>query len=124
MLTAYNLWVNGELIASAGNVGKTRETMTPQYLPQVALFESQQGTNEKIEQQKLELENVNRQLQELSLKDPLTKLWNRRKYDETINLEWNRCLRYQRPIALILLDIDYFKKYNDFYGHIAKTGAS
>jgi diguanylate cyclase (GGDEF)-like protein len=76
-------------------------------------------SNEKIEQQKLELEKVNRQLQKLSLKDPLTKLWNRRKYDETINLEWNRCLRHQRPIALILLDIDYFKGYNDYYGHLA-----
>ncbi len=80
-----------------------------------ALVES----NEKIEQQKLELEKANRQLQKLSLKDPLTKLWNRRKYDETINLEWNRCLRHQRPIALVLLDIDYFKEYNDYYGHSA-----
>ncbi len=80
-----------------------------------ALMES----NEKIEQQKLELEKANRQLINLSLKDPLTGLWNRRKYDEIINLEWNRCLRYQRPIALILLDIDYFKKYNDCHGHLA-----
>ncbi|NLF43576.1 MAG: diguanylate cyclase, partial [Bacteroidales bacterium] len=80
-----------------------------------ALVES----NEKIEQQKHELEKVNRQLQKLSLKDHLTQLWNRRKYDETINSEWNRCLRYQRPIALMLLDIDYFKEYNDFYGHLA-----
>lgn len=80
-----------------------------------ALVES----NERIEEQRLELEKVNRQLQKLSLKDPLTKLWNRRKYDDTINLEWNRCLRHQRPIALILLDIDYFKEYNDYYGHLA-----
>lgn len=76
-------------------------------------------SNEKIEQQKLELEKVNRQLQKLSLKDPLTELWNRRKYDETIILEWNRCLRHQRPIALILMDVDYFKEYNDYYGHLA-----
>lgn len=76
-------------------------------------------SNEKIEQQKFELEKVNRQLQKLSLKDPLTNLWNRRKYDEIIHLEWNRCLRHQRPIALILLDIDYFKEYNDCYGHLA-----
>lgn len=74
---------------------------------------------EKIELQKLELEKVNRQLQKRSLKDPLTELWNRRKYDETINLEWNRCLRHQRSIALVLLDIDYFKEYNDYYGHLA-----
>lgn len=46
MFTAYELSVNGELIATAGKVGKTRETTTPQYLPQVALFESQEGVNE------------------------------------------------------------------------------
>lgn len=46
MLTAYKLWVNGELIATNGRVGETRETMTPQYLPQVAFFEARQGTNE------------------------------------------------------------------------------
>lgn len=92
----------------------------------VALVES----NEKIEQQKLELEKANQQLQKLTLKDSLTDLWNRRKYDETINLEWSRCLRYQRPIALILIDIDCFKEYNDCYGHLtgdeclAKVGQS
>jgi diguanylate cyclase (GGDEF)-like protein len=80
-----------------------------------ALVES----NERIEHQKLELEKINRDLQHLSLKDPLTGLWNRRKYDETINLEWHRCLRYQRSIALILIDIDYFKQLNDTYGHMA-----
>lgn len=80
-----------------------------------ALIESK----EKIEQQKCELEKANLQLKKLSFIDPLTGLWNRRKYDEIINLEWNRGLRYQRPIALILLDIDHFKKYNDCHGHLA-----
>lgn len=80
-----------------------------------ALLES----NKKIEKQKHELEMINTQLKKLSLRDPLTKIWNRRKYDETILLEWNRCLRYQRPIALIILDIDNFKNYNDYYGHQA-----
>ena len=75
-------------------------------------------TNQKVEQQKLELEKMNRQLWKLSLKDPLTKLWNRRKYDDYIKLEWNRCLRHQRSIALLLLDIDYFKEYNDYHGHL------
>ena len=75
--------------------------------------------NEKIEHQKHELEKANRRLKKLSLKDPLTKLWNKRKYDETINSEWNRCLRHQRPISLIIIDIDYFKEYNDYYGHLA-----
>ena len=42
MFTAYELWVNGEMVATAGKVGKARESMTPQYLPQVALFDSQE----------------------------------------------------------------------------------
>lgn len=75
-------------------------------------------SNEKIEQQKLELEKVNQDLKQLSCKDPLTGVWNRRKYDETMGMEWHRCLRYKRSIALILLDIDYFKEFNDTYGHM------
>jgi diguanylate cyclase (GGDEF)-like protein len=55
----------------------------------------------------------------LSLKDSLTGVWNRRKYDQTVEMEWCRCLRYKKPIALILLDIDYFKEFNDSYGHMA-----
>ena len=44
--TAYKLWVNGELIASAGEIGKTKDTMKPQYLPQVSFFEVKKGENE------------------------------------------------------------------------------
>jgi len=76
-------------------------------------------SNERIEHQKLELERTNCALEGLTLKDPLTGLWNRRKYDETIEKEWRRCLRYKRPMALLLLDIDCFKEYNDSYGHLA-----
>ncbi len=75
-------------------------------------------SNQKIEHQNLELEKKNRALQKLSFKDALTGVWNRRKYDQMIEKEWNRCLRYQRPIALLVLDIDYFKRFNDFYGHM------
>ncbi|PKM74729.1 MAG: diguanylate cyclase [Firmicutes bacterium HGW-Firmicutes-17] len=75
--------------------------------------------NQKVEQQNFELEQINHELQRLSLRDPLTELWNRRKYDETIGLEWQRCLRQQRPISLLFIDVDYFKNYNDLYGHVA-----
>ena len=76
-------------------------------------------SNRKIEHQNLELEKKNQALQKLSFKDSLTGMWNRRKYDQMIEKEWNRCLRYQRPMALLVLDIDYFKRFNDFYGHMA-----
>ncbi|MGD1951770.1 MAG: CHASE2 domain-containing protein [Leptolyngbyaceae cyanobacterium] len=57
------------------------------------------------------------QLQVLSAKDRLTGLANRRTFDETLQQVWFKALRSQQPIALILGDVDHFKKYNDTYGH-------
>lgn len=66
----------------------------------------------KIQKQKEMLEN-------LSTIDGLTNIANRRKFDETIKSEWNRHKRFDSTITLLLLDVDYFKLYNDFYGHQA-----
>jgi len=51
--------------------------------------------------------------------DPLTNLANRRKFDETLSSEWNRCMRQQAPLSLIMTDVDHFKGYNDSFGHKA-----
>ena len=51
--------------------------------------------------------------------DPLTYLANRRKLDEVLTNEWNRCLRHQRPMSVIMADVDNFKIYNDTFGHKA-----
>ena len=51
--------------------------------------------------------------------DPLTRLANRRKFDEAFNEEWNRCQRLGSPLSLIMADVDHFKEYNDTYGHKA-----
>lgn len=72
-----------------------------------------------LDESRRELEKANHTLEQMARKDPLTGLWNRRHYDEIIEIEWSRCLRYKKPIALMILDIDYFKKYNDCYGHVA-----
>lgn len=53
----------------------------------------------------------------LSTQDSLTLLANRRIFDETLEREWKRALRSQSSIGLILCDVDYFKTYNDTYGH-------
>jgi diguanylate cyclase (GGDEF)-like protein len=58
-------------------------------------------------------------LRALTLTDGLTEVANRRAFDERIDLEWRRCARAQLPMALILVDIDHFKAYNDAYGHQA-----
>ena len=76
-------------------------------------------SNKEKEYQKAELEKANLVLQQQSLKDPLTDLWNRRHFDETLHLEWKRALRYKRPLSLLMIDIDQFKAYNDNYGHQA-----
>jgi diguanylate cyclase (GGDEF)-like protein len=58
-------------------------------------------------------------LRALTLTDGLTGVANRRAFDERLDAEWRRCERAQLPIALILVDVDYFKRYNDHYGHQA-----
>ncbi|MCB8874117.1 sensor domain-containing diguanylate cyclase [Acidisoma silvae] len=64
-----------------------------------------------------QLHELNLQLQELARTDPLTGLLNRRGFDESIAREWRRCRRSAKPIALLMIDADYFKQYNDHYGH-------
>ncbi len=64
-----------------------------------------------------ELRTANERLAELSFTDSLTTLANRRRFDEHLDREWQRSLRQQEPISLILFDLDYFKRFNDTYGH-------
>jgi diguanylate cyclase (GGDEF)-like protein len=66
-----------------------------------------------------QLEAANQELQRLASIDGLTQLANRRRFDEYLFDEWRRLAREQRPLSLILCDIDYFKLYNDTYGHLA-----
>ena len=58
-------------------------------------------------------------LEKLSSIDGLTEIPNRRQFDETLSNEWARARRAQSNISLILIDIDFFKQYNDHYGHAA-----
>lgn len=64
-----------------------------------------------------QLRDVNAQLSELSIRDSLTGLYNRRRFDKTLETEWRRSLRTQRPLALLMIDVDCFKALNDCYGH-------
>lgn len=57
-------------------------------------------------------------LREMAFRDGLTGVTNRRFFDETLQQEWRRCSRAKLPLSLIMLDIDFFKKYNDTYGHL------
>ncbi|WP_141294105.1 diguanylate cyclase domain-containing protein [Planktothrix agardhii] len=64
-----------------------------------------------------QLQLANQQLQNLAMVDQLTQIANRRCFDEILNQEWHRLVREKRPLSLLLCDIDYFKQYNDTYGH-------
>ncbi len=66
-----------------------------------------------------ELEQDNRQLKILASRDSLTKLCNRRSFEQYLRQEWERMERIQAPLSLIMCDIDFFKNYNDTYGHPA-----
>jgi len=57
------------------------------------------------------------ELGQLAFQDKLTGIANRRKFDEILDKEWQRCLRNQGHLSLLLLDIDHFKSVNDRYGH-------
>jgi len=72
-----------------------------------------------IERQELMLSNKDllSRLKELSVKDPLTGLYNYRYLEERLSSEFKRAQRYVLPISVIMIDIDYFKSINDIYGH-------
>lgn len=65
------------------------------------------------------LENYRHMLEQQVRKDSLTGLANRRALDEVLEREWMRAVRDERPLAALIMDIDFFKGYNDFYGHLA-----
>ncbi|SFU84729.1 diguanylate cyclase domain-containing protein [Pseudoduganella namucuonensis] len=58
-------------------------------------------------------------MRELTLTDALTGVANRRSFNEAMDNEWRRCTRSETPMAVIMIDIDHFKNYNDAYGHQA-----
>jgi diguanylate cyclase (GGDEF)-like protein len=70
-----------------------------------------------------QLQQANQELQRLASYDGLTQVANRRCFDDTLQSEWLRLAREQASLSLILCDVDYFKLYNDTYGHLAGDDA-
>jgi diguanylate cyclase (GGDEF)-like protein len=72
-----------------------------------------------LKYQKADLQRANEQLQQLASIDGLTGITNRRHFDEMFAHEWRRAQRVGHSLAVLMLDIDFFKRYNDTYGHQA-----
>jgi diguanylate cyclase (GGDEF)-like protein len=71
-----------------------------------------------VKERTTELQSANARLQDLSLRDPLTGLANRRRFDEVKEDEFRRALRQKHGLAVLVCDVDHFKRYNDTYGHV------
>ncbi len=73
--------------------------------------------NDELAEKNDQLLELNKTLKDMATIDGLTGIPNRRRFDEYLEQEWNRSLRDKTPLSLILIDIDFFKPYNDNYGH-------
>jgi diguanylate cyclase (GGDEF)-like protein len=125
------VWLGGEhlvlrpiaaLTRSAGRIGtgdlaERVETigLAPELARLGAAFNTMAG---QLAEQDAKLRQANACLTELASKDGLTGLANRRRFDEQIELEWRRVARLRKSMALLIVDVDHFKKFNDRYGHI------
>ncbi len=74
---------------------------------------------EEVRVRTRDLEEANRRLEALAVTDPLTGLHNRRYFEEALPLEVKRAQRMATPVSLLMMDVDYFKAYNDTHGHPA-----
>ncbi|WP_341530508.1 PleD family two-component system response regulator [Nostoc sp. UHCC 0302] len=105
---------NTESIENGFRAGATDYIIKPFYWP-VLGFRVRRLIEESQLHQKLVAANL--ELQRLVTIDFLTQLANRRRFEEYMDHEWRRMARLQQPVSLILLDVDFFKSYNDTYGH-------
>lgn len=85
----------------------------------VRLSASHRELERKVSERTHELAAANQKLEALSTSDGLTGIANRRRFDAIYANEWMRALRVRQPLAVLMLDVDLFKNFNDYYGHQA-----
>lgn len=95
--------------------GSIRLAQTKQTLEQVNAAAT--AVSAELARSNRSLALANRKLEQLNLRDPLTGLGNRRCFDRSLRERWRELGREHKPLALLLLDIDHYKAYNDHYGH-------
>lgn len=110
---------DGELIVAVSGVGNKLDPYDDSDIRQITLFMKSLWEIIKRKRAEDELNLANMELQSLASLDGLTRIANRRRFDEYLKTEWDRQIREKHPMSLIMCDIDYFKQYNDTYGHQA-----
>lgn len=123
------LWLTGGALAAAGlGVARTIERLRRRQLERRhrELEETVErrtrelvSANQELARHEADLVTMNRQLQDLTFLDPLTGIANRRRFTLTLDSELHRGRRFASPVALLLVDVDRFKEFNDRYGHPA-----
>lgn len=111
--------VDGRLLAVLVFYSRSQIPQDPKVMELVQAIALQLGGFIQRKQMEAELLQANRELQRLVHLDGLTGIANRRCFDATLEQEWLRLRRNQLPLSLILCDVDYFKGFNDRYGHLA-----
>jgi diguanylate cyclase (GGDEF)-like protein len=96
---------------------EANEELTAMNLSNEMLVMELKQAKERAEKLAWELRDANKALRELSFRDNLTGLYNHRSFQEMMDKEVSRAQRYERPLSLVLVDIDNFKRVNDIYGH-------
>ena len=84
----------------------------------IPIFRSIQNSEFSLIKASKKLQSANKKLETASITDALTELFNRRYFNLVYNRELTRCIREKKSLAFMMLDIDYFKGYNDTYGHL------
>ena len=131
ILTLLAAWYGGEqlivepiraLARTAARIGRgdldarpNRERLAPEFVPLAAALTDMAI---KLAERDRELRAANRHLEALASIDSLSGLANRRSFDARLHTEWQRAAELKRPLALMMIDVDHFKLFNDNYGHL------
>ena len=131
MLVLLAIWFGGDrllmrpiraLANTASRIGRGGDETHAAELPWAAEFVplavALDDMASKLNEREQELRDSNDQLRELAQIDVLTGLANRRSFNDRLAAEWKFACKLRQPIAILMIDVDFFKKFNDHYGHI------